>query len=174
MITTFWATPTLDRLSREMDRLFESATPLLPAIGSMLSPMAARNGSLPSAFVPGLNAWRENDAVIVEAELPGFRMEDLEISVVDNELTLRGKRSLERPEGATPLRVERMLTTFERTLRLPVEIDTAKAEATLRDGVLRVTLPITERARPRRIEVRPFTDSTARALSASSDEVEAG
>jgi len=127
-----------DRITREMDRLFDAA-----ALGRR---------SIPA--VPGLNVWRDADSVVAEAELPGFTADEIEILATEDTLTLRGSRSSSTPEGATRVRIERTLTSFERSIRLPVEINPEGVAASLENGLLRVTLPVAEAARPRRVEVR--------------------
>ncbi|HZW11411.1 MAG TPA: Hsp20/alpha crystallin family protein [Phycisphaerales bacterium] len=144
MLTTLLRDSAFDRLSREMDRLL--AAPALACSGC--SP------AIPSAQTrPGVNLWRETDAFVLETEIPGFRREDVEILATADGVTLRGHRETSHPEGATPLRVERMTTRFERTFRLPVEIDADAADASMQNGVLRVRLPFAAVARPRRIQI---------------------
>ncbi|GAB4544064.1 MAG: Hsp20/alpha crystallin family protein [Phycisphaerales bacterium] len=138
MMSTLFRTPfdaPFDALTREMDRAFER-----PAHST------ARRW-------PGLNAWRDGDEFVVEAEIPGFREEDIAVFAHADTLTIRGERAGELPEHAKPLRMERVTKRFERELRLPQEIDPERVSATLKDGVLRVALPLAEHVKPRRIEV---------------------
>ena len=128
-------------LIREMDELLEAQS---------FAPFASSR----QAGWPGVNLWRDGDQLIAEAEIPGFREDDVEVMAVENSLTIRGRRTDAGPQGATPMRVERSLSEFERWLRLPVEVDADAVEATLEHGVLRVTLPIAESARPRRVRVK--------------------
>lgn len=108
-----------------------------------------------SAF-PALNVWEEGDALLAEAEVPGFRLEDLEISLQEGGLTIKGKREAAASDSAANYhRRERVNRAFERTVALPFEIATDKVEATLRDGVLTIRMPKAEAAKPRRIEVKP-------------------
>lgn len=107
----------------------------------------------PRAFPP-LAAWEDEKSVQVEAELPGFKLEDVEITFVGNELTIKGKRSIELPEGSETLIDERGEGEFTRTVRLSLPVDAQRVSATMRDGVLRITLPKTDAAQPRRIAVR--------------------
>jgi HSP20 family protein len=102
---------------------------------------------------PALNIWEDGDTLVAEAEVPGLTMEDVEVYVVGNELTITGKRSTqtENPEFH---RRERNTGEFTRTLTLPVEIDAQKVEATLRNGILTVKLPKAEAAKPRKIAVK--------------------
>lgn len=104
--------------------------------------------------VPAINAWQDEGSVHVEAELPGYRLEDIEILAQDDALTLRGTREIAPPEGGTLLRGERASGSFERTMSLPVQVDVERVAATLRDGVLHVTLPLTPEVRPRRVAVQ--------------------
>ena len=80
-------------------------------------------------------------------------MEDLEITVADNTLTIGGARSLSVPDDATPLRQERGDLVFERSLGLPTQVEVDAVEARMVDGVLRVTLPKASTSRTRRIAV---------------------
>jgi HSP20 family protein len=114
-----------------------------------------------SASYPGLNVWESSDrnSVLVEAELPGLRLEDIELTVLGNQLSLSGERRLstdtesEAARNATWHRRERAHGRFTRTLTLPFEIDSEKVEARLRDGVLTITLPKSESAKPRKVKL---------------------
>lgn len=103
---------------------------------------------------PALNAWEDADAVYVEAEVPGLKLENLELTVHDGELSIRGERKSDHPEGATLLRHERAAGPFGRTVRLPDAVDASKVEAALKDGVLTITLPKAAELKPRKIEVK--------------------
>jgi HSP20 family protein len=92
--------------------------------------------------------------VLVEAELPGVKDEDLEISVTGNELLLKGRRPDIEEKNVAFHRRERSAGDFERVLRLPAEIDAQKVEASLADGVLLLTLPKAEAAKPKKITVK--------------------
>ena len=101
---------------------------------------------------PPLNLWEENDFLYVEAEVPGLKMDQLEIFVKDGELTLHGKRG--DAQQREYHRRERGQGAFQRVVKLPFEIDPEKVEATLVDGVLNIKLPKAEAAKPRKIEVK--------------------
>ena len=138
MMNTLFPSPfdaNLVRLAREMDRAF----------GARLRT---------ERTLPALNAWTTEDGFVVEAEIPGCRIEDVEVYAEGDTLTLRAERTSETPEGVKALRTERTARRFDRTLRLPAEIDPDRVGATLNDGVLRFALPLAEHAKPRRIEVR--------------------
>lgn len=106
---------------------------------------------------PSINLWEQGDNLYVEAEIPGVKAEELEISVVGNELTLKGRRAPAAEDAATFHRRERGVGSFTRVVRLPVEVDNAQVQASLNDGVLLVTLPKHEAAKPRKIKVASTT-----------------
>ena len=106
------------------------------------------------SFYPPLNAWEEGDAIKVEAEIPGVRIEEVEVSFDNGELTLKGEKKFDGNESATLHRRERLYGSFSRTLRLPWEVMAEKISAELAQGVLKLRIPKAEHAQPRRIEVR--------------------
>jgi len=135
----------MTQLRNEVDRV----------MGDFLGGVSAalpRTTSALNAF-PALNVWESNDVLHAEAELPGMKSEDLEVTVVGNELTLRGKRSAGSNDGTTFHRRERGVGEFSRTVKLPYEVDSGAVEATLRDGVLLLKLPKAVSAKPRKIQV---------------------
>jgi HSP20 family protein len=128
-----------DEFDRHFNRLFN-----FPSLSAGLS-----NGR----GFPALNVWESGDVFYAEAEVPGLTNDDLEISVVGSELTLKGQRKDSAEEGATFHRRERGIGAFSRVVRLPAEVDSSKVQANLRDGVLLITLPKHEAAKPRKIQV---------------------
>ncbi len=151
-MTRFGMNDSFGSLFRDMDRLFDMTT----------APKSSLLGSASRAKWPGLNVWRDDDQMVAEAEIPGFRMEDIEVLAGEDSVTIRGHRSESTPEGATPLRIERSVSSFERSFRTPVQIDPDAVEATLENGVLRVMLPIAESARPRRVQIKALTSGPER------------
>ena len=133
------------QLRHEMDRLASDFFGPAGAV-SLRRPATARE-------FPAVNVWEAGDALYAEAEVPGLKGEDLDISVVDYDLTVRGVRRPATAEGTTYHRQERGTGEFTRVLRLPVEVDATKVEATLTDGVLLVKLPKAESAKPKKIKV---------------------
>jgi HSP20 family protein len=138
----------LVHLRDEMDRLAHDF------FGPTASAAPARWGWHVQGF-PALNVWEDGEALYAEAEVPGLKAEDLDISVVGADLTLRGRRGESAREGVTYHRQERAGGEFNRVLRLPVEVDAAAVEATLSDGVLLVKLPKAAAAKPKKIKVSP-------------------
>lgn len=104
---------------------------------------------------PAMNVFEDDQAVVVEAELPGFTMNNLEISVLGHDLTIAGNREWSAPEGSTVHRRERTGSArFSRSLRIGTPIDPDKITARLEAGVLTVTLPKAESAKPRKIQIK--------------------
>lgn len=95
---------------------------------------------LPAPDAPAVNIWQGEKGLLLTARLPGVKAEELEISAVGSSLTIAAKREEK--------------TLFTRSFNLPVEVDPSKVAATLVDGILRLELPVAERALPRRIEVK--------------------
>ncbi len=141
MFTEFAAAPEVERL---MGSLLASAT-------------GGGAGSASPRVFPALNVWEDENALHVEAELPGYSMENLEITTLGNELTIAGSRAEAAPETATYHRRERAAggaSQFKRSLRIAVPFNTERVTARLEQGVLTVTLPKAEAAKPRKIAVK--------------------
>lgn len=102
---------------------------------------------------PALNAWELDDALVVEAELPGHTMETLDIVLTGRDLTIRARREQHEPEGATVHRRERVAGEVARTVRLPFDVEPDGVEANLRDGVLTLRMPRAKADMPRKIQV---------------------
>jgi HSP20 family protein len=134
----------LTRMHREMNDLFNAVFSGHPS-GLGLS---ARAGS------PAMNVWEDEKAWFIEAELPGYRMEDLDISVLADQVTVKGKREVAEPQGATFLRRERASNEFERTWTFPADVSADGVEAALNNGVLLLTLPKSPKVQPRKITVK--------------------
>jgi len=104
---------------------------------------------------PALNVWDNKEEVVVTAELPGFNPEDVEVSVVQNSLTLRGSRAVEElKQGEAYHRRERWSGKFVRTLELPFEVDHGKVDAQFHNGVLSIRLPRAPQNLPKKIAVK--------------------
>ena len=103
---------------------------------------------------PAVNVWEDGERFYAEAELPGFKLEDLELSVVGDSLTIKGERKIEAPEGGVWHRRERVSGTFTRTLEFGGPIEADRVEAVMAHGVLTVTLPKAEAVKPRKIQVK--------------------
>ncbi|MBI4878765.1 MAG: Hsp20/alpha crystallin family protein [Planctomycetes bacterium] len=108
-----------------------------------------------AAYAPSVDAWQDDQHVYVEADLPGFSMEDVEVLVHEDSLVLRGARRREECCAEVSwYRWERRQGSFVRVIPLPRDIDRDNVEATLKDGVLRVKVRKAASAQPRKIEVK--------------------
>jgi HSP20 family protein len=101
-----------------------------------------------------VNLWETEGELQAEVELPGVKQDDLDILVVGGELTIKGQRGPAPNSSQAFHRRERTSGSFQRTIRLPVDVDSSKVEATLSDGILQVKLPKAEAAKPRKIPVQ--------------------
>jgi HSP20 family protein len=101
---------------------------------------------------PEVNIFETKDGYVVEAEMPGVNKEGLEITVEDNELTIVGHRNSEQL-NAQPLFRERRLADYRRSFELDPAIDTSKVAAKIEQGILTVSLPKSEKVKPRKIAV---------------------
>lgn len=130
------AWPTFNRLANlqdELDRMFES-----PLTG----------------WAPALDVHENADNFIIRAELPGLKREDIGVSLQDGALVISGERRSEKVEQGVEIhRQERFYGKFQRALTLPAPVAADKVKAQYRDGVLTVTLPKTEEAKPKQIDV---------------------
>lgn len=145
MLMTRWTpflTPEFAQLRDQMDRLFNQL------IGQRTTwPALAYS-------YPPVNVWEDENNVYAEAELPGMDLNSVEIYVTDgNQLTIRGQRPTFEEKGIWH-RQERGVGQFCRVLTLPVDVDPDHVDARLENGVLHLTLPKSETAKPRRITVK--------------------
>ena len=152
--------PQFEELRDELDRVWNTITAAPPR--QTWAPRQA------TAF-PAVNVLETDDAITVEAELPGLDAGDVDISVADDELILKGSRERPGPECPAPEaeagdgerkptvtwhRRERGTGAFERRITLPMAVDAGRVEARLIDGVLTVTCPKAPQCQPRKVEVR--------------------
>jgi HSP20 family protein len=138
--------PSFDRwasLRDEMNRLFD-----LPTMSNL-----ARQAQLFSNWTPALDLYQTVDNVVAVVELPGMRKEDINISLHDGMLTIAGERQSSSGEGESAERTERFSGKFRRSISLPTRVDASKVSATYKDGILTVTLPKAEEAKPKKVEV---------------------
>ena len=108
-----------------------------------------------TASGPELTVWEDEQNVFAEADLPGIDPAKLEVTVTGgNQLTVQGERAAPKVEGASWLRQERPFGKFVRVISLPSLVDADKVEAKYETGVLRLTMPKHEAAKPRKIHVK--------------------
>jgi len=112
-----------------------------------------RPGQLFTGWSPALDLYQNSENVVTLVELPGMRTEDIEISLHDGTLTISGERKRETSNGERAERTERYIGKFRRSITLPTHVDANKVSAVYRDGILTVTLPKAEEAKPKQIPV---------------------
>lgn len=132
----------VDKLRRDMDRLFESTLP--------------RWQNQKSTSFPAINVWTNNEkGILVTAELPGVNSEHINISVTADTLTLSGSiPQYQLPDSSQFHRRERQSGEFNRTFQLPYSINSDQVRAEMKNGVLLVNLPRAEAEKPRQITVQ--------------------
>jgi HSP20 family protein len=107
------------------------------------------------AWSPVLDVEESEDGFVLHVELPGVGPDDVEVSLEENILTITGERSFYRDRNADSFRrVERRFGRFHRSIRMPDRVDSDRVEASYKDGLLTITVPKAEEAKPRRIEVK--------------------
>lgn len=102
---------------------------------------------------PAFNLWSDGGGSVLTSELPGVKLEDLDITVSGSVVTIKGARKEESREKETHIRRERPQGQFERAFDLNYTIDAAKVEAKLSNGVLEISLPRAEAEKPRKITI---------------------
>jgi HSP20 family protein len=109
----------------------------------------------PADFAPPVDVHEDADSLVLRAELPGVKRDDVEVSIDSNVLTLKGERKLEKEEeGRRYHRVERSYGTFVRQFQLPSNIDPSTIDAKLADGILTLRLHKKAELKPRKIDVK--------------------
>lgn len=148
-VTTGWQPFSAGNVWSEMNRMRDEMERLFGRYG------VGNGRQAEAAAYPALNLWQDEDNLYCEAELPGMKLEDLEIYATGgNQLSIKGKREAPSRENARWHRQERGYGSFARVLTLPQPVDSGKVEAEFRNGVLCVTLPKREEAKPHRIKVK--------------------
>jgi HSP20 family protein len=131
-----------DELRRNLDRVWEELEP------------EAQTSWRASALWPRVNAYDAGQSFVLEADVPGMTEKDLKLTVDGSTVTLEGERAADAPEGFSAHRLERGGFKFSRSFKLPFKADAERCEATVKEGVLTVTLPKVKEAQPRQIAVR--------------------
>src|ERR1700674_1502017 len=119
--------------------------------------------------VLAMDAYRRGDRFVVHFDLPGAKSDSIELSVEQNVLTVKAQRGFTRQEGDELVVAERPQGEFSRQLFLGEGLDADKVQAAYEDGVLTLTIPVAEKAKPRRVEIHT-SGNGARAMDASSSE----
>ena len=139
----------LETMRRNMDKLF----------GELFETTPRRHWPLwhrlkPEIFVPNVDMYDRKNEIVVKAELPGMTKDHIDLTINDGSLTLKGEvKKEEEVKEEDYYSRERSYGSFTRIIVLPAEVDKAKAKATFKNGILEITLPKKEEAKPKEIKV---------------------
>ena len=129
----------IERIRREFDRLMEELMP-------------REEGE--RVFAPVVDVYETDQELVVKAELPGVKKENVEVTIRDNALHIRGEKKEEKEEKTeTYHRVERVYGKFERVRPLPTDVKVEAAKAEFKDGVLEIRIPKAESSKEKKIEI---------------------
>jgi HSP20 family protein len=135
----------MSALQERMNRLFSDVRAQAPVRGEEI---------VQGAWVPAVDIFETNEAIVLKAELPGITSQDISVEVKDNTLTLKGEKKFEKEvKEENYHRVERSYGSFQRAFTLPGTIHQEKVKAKFKDGILEITLPKVEEAKPKQIKV---------------------
>ena len=141
--------PETDLFRSRFGRLFDEA------FNDFVSPVSGTRVSSTPDWKPPVDIKETDDAMTIFAEIPGLTKENVSITMENNVLTISGERKFEKDvEKENFHRIERTYGSFSRSFSLPANVATEKADASFRDGVLTVTLPKTDEAKPRQIAIK--------------------
>ena len=135
----------LTRIREDMNRLFDEFFSGWPEWG---------RGLLEGEWTPSIDLAEKDDEIVVTAELPGVKQDDVDITITNDILTLKGEKKEEKESKEQNYhRLERCYGSFQRSIRLPTGVQGDEAKASYRDGVLQVTIPKAEEAKPKQIKI---------------------
>ncbi|MDK2902574.1 MAG: hypothetical protein PWP48_1599 [Clostridiales bacterium] len=134
----------LDQMRNEMDRIFADFFGDLPE---------AANGSYD--VIPAVDIYSTGEELVFIAEMPGLEADDIEITTTEDTINIAGEiKAPAMPDNARRIRAERTYGKFNRAFRLPVPIEPEKVQASFKNGVLEVRLPLAERVKPRSVKIQ--------------------
>jgi HSP20 family protein len=135
----------MSALQERMNRLFSDVRAQAPVRGGEI---------VQGAWIPAVDIFETNEAIVLKAELPGITAQDISVEVKDNTLTLKGEKKFEKEvKEENYHRVERSYGSFQRAFTLPGTILQEKVKAEFKDGILEITLPKVEEAKPKQVKV---------------------
>jgi HSP20 family protein len=145
--------------TNDFDRMFGAMDLLRSRMNSMFSDFDRSYGEdygwvQATDGTPRTNLYDNGDKFVVLAEVPGMTKEDISIKIQGNYLEISGNRRVDRPEKYRTHRSERPAATFTRSFTIPSEVDADKVEASLKNGLLTLSLPKAEEAKPKQISIR--------------------
>lgn len=139
----------------DIDRMFGAMNLLQNRMNRIFSEQGGRYGNygIYGESTPRTNLYDLGEHFEMKAEVPGLTKDDLNVKIQGNYLEISGTQKSDAPDGYSIHRVERGTTTFSRSFTLPSEVDADKVDATLQDGILTLTLPKSETAKPKQITI---------------------
>jgi HSP20 family protein len=144
-LTPWRGSKQVDHFRNEIDRLFDRFFDWRPTLF----------GSEEREWVPSMDISETSEEVIVKAEVPGMDAKDIQVSISNNILTIQGEKKHEKEEKEENVhRVERSYGSFYRSIQLPAEVDSEKADATYKKGILKLKLPKTKQASVKKIAIK--------------------
>ncbi len=142
-MTHFSSDRDVKNLQVQLNRLFEPFARFATGEEELVS----------GTWVPPVDVAETQEKIVVRAEVPGMKQEDISIEFENGLLTIKGERKLEKNEGVTWHRVERIYGNFRRSFTLPRSVDPEKIAASYREGILEVEVPKREEAKPKHIKI---------------------
>jgi HSP20 family protein len=134
-----------ERMRRDMDRLWDS----------FFEGGLRKRGEEVGEWFPALDVSETKNDIVVKTEVPGLDPKDIDISLSEGVLTIKGEKKQEKEEKEENYHlIERSYGTFTRTVRLPREVQSEKISASYKNGILRVTLPKSEEAKKKEIKIK--------------------
>jgi len=135
----------LEAIQDEMNKIFNSS----------LIKLSSRDvGLLEGSWSPAVDIYDSKDSILVKADIPGMKKEEIDVSVHNDCLIIKGEKKQEKEiKEKDFVRTERFYGSFNRTIRLPAEVDAEKVNATYKNGVLELVLPKKEDAKPKQIKI---------------------
>jgi HSP20 family protein len=155
MLTTRWY-PFEDLRSTQEERTQHQIDSLFAHARGLHGQWQGAAGASTLAWAPALDIAERKDAYLVTVELPGVKLDDLQITLEDGLLTIQGERQFAHDAAEEQVhRAERDSGAFRRSITLPAHVIADEVQATIEDGVLRILVPKAEEAKPKRIQVNP-------------------
>lgn len=140
----------MEEIRRRMDRVWDEADPSWQTRSSV-SPMSR---PLSASVFPHINLFDAGSNLVLKADLPGLSEKDVQVTLSDGGVSISGERKVVAPEGYSAHRQERSHVKFSRSVNLPCNVDPERTTASVKDGVLTITLAKAAEAQPRQISVR--------------------
>ncbi|MBS1810165.1 MAG: Hsp20/alpha crystallin family protein [Acidobacteria bacterium] len=146
----------------EFGGLAKTINDLNRAFGTGFPRLFNDEGLVNGSWNPSVDVYEDQHGIVLEADLPGLKPGEFELSIENNVLTLKGERKFEKKtDEGNYHRVERSYGSFTRSFTLPTTVDVNNVGADFKEGVLRVTLPRREETKPRQIQVQINADANA-------------